>query len=543
MSTVALKISIDGCKYLIKGIGKETSHKDVLCAIAKYRNVQRDDNNLNSLSTSIGSFSIIECFETKKSKKKGKSLSSDCELKRESSQRRKTKAEGNKRKEQFGKKCKDRESENANEKKESKKEAKHSNKKQSELLRSYSLNDKDRRKYKRKLKQLSCADDSDIEKLQSRQRKFKNSLNKRNYDDDDINTFYKLHNLISTQNIEIKAQIKSMNKSEWLDNLKRHSTTYFIEDERITEDRNKIGQNKDNLSNETLGSKGRCEISTNGNFEKCSKKPSETISDCTEIDNDSGLPSIEYESSLDTVSRDEISLQFDQENSDRTSINEATDVGREVNCLLDDVFVDEEDNLVDGQQIEGRNEESGTDAFESRNLELMTEIKGLFKDLSETIDDLSFKELMIAQLEFQLDCLAEDENDYDENETETEETNLITDLKQTQEFLKAVTCLCQYQKREHLKISNELNYLNQVINKRRTKLSLLQRKVSQAEFSFLPRHLKVSEQRRTKVVIINETPEEINNNDEELHESSVTETNQRFELKQDYNDNEAVSLV
>eukprot|EP00794_Sanderia_malayensis_P017929 gene17929-19716_t len=464
-------------------------------------------------------------------------------------------------------------------------------KKYHELTRSYSLNEKDKRKSKRKSKQFSCFDDSDIENLESRQRRFKNDLNKRNYEDGDVSAFYKLQNLLDHQKRQINTQMKSMNKNEWLHHLRQHSTTYFIEDVRSSVD----GPGK------TLRSEDECIFSKQGgarigtNADKSLKKQQETVSDCTEIDNDSGIP---YESSLDTISRDEVSLQLDEislqpdevnlqpnEESLRTAstnipcenpgfglnysgyqqenaslkhgiinfhendTNHQHEVANLPEACIDsnaESTPSHKDTSLDSAFVDDKEENLNATAGihftgESRNSELIAEYDALVKKTLQTIDGLSLKELMIAELEFQLDSLLEDDRDCDDGEFEMEELEIVAELKQIHEYVKAVTTLCQYQRREHDKLSNELNYVNQFIKSRKLKLNALERKLHQVERSTVPRHLRSSNYRRPQIVIIEEDSAHIHDtpNRTECSENEATDMDKSFVLSE----NEAVTLV
>ena len=551
MSTVALKINVDGIKYLIKGVSKQTSHKEILCAIAKHRNTDHANDGSECLSATIGSLNIIECNNKKDTKRKT-SVASDkltSRLKRklprsQSVKQRSTNTERNRYEKHTrnGNKEKEKEQNHEREKEEqSKKEnkvKKHEPRKQSKLSRSLSLNDKDRTKYgRRKSSKPISVDDCNLEKTRSYDRQLRDSFASDNNKDDSlissdargfINNPHILQNFEVVKKRQIIAQIKSEKRDSWVESLRPDSITYFIEESRTL------------LPNVNNGfERSECVRKyENSSVKDGFKKIAGTVSDCTEIDTDSGLPSIGYESSsLDGVSRDVLEQDLSDCDADATSATPEDLRQNSDTCSNCDL----------GHKSVNRNcDEKGlTSELDEESSKLMSEYNGLWKDLTNTVDELLFSEIMIAQLDFQLECLAEEIQDGETDnadDIELEEGNMVSELRQTREFLKAVTYLTQYQTREHLKNSEEMDYLEQEIRVKRLKYHSACRRLQRMDS--LPRHLDVSVRKKRTIFLISESSETDPVDDEiNFIDHGAAENLTMLEVEENDDGDKEVSLV
>lgn len=572
VATLALKVSIDGSRYVIRGIDKESSKKEILCIVAKYKSKERLPDLQKALSKLNSCVSIIGCKKTKHvdEKKLEKCPSSS------------SKGKKNHRKKNQGLSFSKRSNSYAEnvrlEKKNCTKEKVNAfaqsiqPHRKSLLWRSHSLNEKDQRQGRLKTKErpnsFGTYDASKLMKvdqiisLKSNQDSGKNINGSTRVDkiEDEAVLKSRRHREVTRRS---KGEERKLNG--WLENLKQNSITYFIEDFDV--------QNASERKTSKINTAERTNGIENGSSLECvddyrGMRPGKQCAggcDYAEAETDSGLPSIDYESSLDTISRDErISLEqsFDEERMkerqsdsgfDCNSLNEAkVEVNLQQKCLSKttlpcdyvktewsmDSFHEEIDFslihhdvkayghvcLDQGSQMNEfertlqdasvSNEENTEGEFEAnykRRLkqdenenegdncsgnELFKELKYVINKISKMDEELLHHELLISQLEFQLDILTENIDSIHDIEAEIEEMKLISELKETEEFLKAITKLSQYQREAHSEIMAELLYLDAKTKERQIKLQSMERKLIRQKFKSLPRHLAVSKERR-----------------------------------------------
>ena len=314
-----LKVTVNGKKYLITGIERETSCKGLLCAIAKVTSQEettiqkyglpnenllerfKGDRKLAGDLTSLNVFNSlakdakiiaketvtvhkeliiddsplqVQHSSSKQHHKNSKKQKHSKESKKEKDSSATTKKEKESKESKKGKelkkdKHKDSKKEKDRDKEEKKSKHKHRNKK--EIFALTTTKTTETTKVKNKVKHRSV-DDSDIEtyKRDSLKRLQKNK--RRVYDDSDIEVYKTLQSIVVDQSKKlsrIQLHTREVKRTAWMKELKRNSQIYYLDDRPSTTLPNDSTEMVENAA---------CA------FEK-------------DDGNDSGLPSPEYDSS------------------------------------------------------------------------------------------------------------------------------------------------------------------------------------------------------------------------------------------------------
>lgn len=745
MSNFALKVNIDGTRYLIRGVEKETSRKDVLCAIAKYRTKEQLPNLNTTLSKSLGNLSIVECRRSSERSITSSGISSgesDGRSKKLDSHRKSGRRHRGSFKESkggsgplevvptsgrsslnrtssnFDKQPKKLHRRNSERHKSSKldKEIEVGRLKQKSFSRSNSFSEKNAKILQKlgkerpksfaefgridlKLKgetvtknssNENCAgensgkqkwikqkafDDSDLEMSKNSNRKIRNLIARKHYDDSDIASLCEIQSEAKTTFRRAKSSAVKRNKlSTWLQGLKRNSTTYFLDDSENNElkpivvtveaDVNNNGSKTGKVLDDSKQTES--ELTCKDSMNETSSKQSEDLADYAEAETDSGLPSLDYESSLDTISRDD-RISFDQsceeekfeqpqvENDSGFKCRNCSQSDCETDCHVwktnskDDIVCeatvcdftncnnsecenckqvrcmgDRSESKIEGTtkavvanrtesicscgkvmnakllscgnpeitcncnetKLPDSNEahvicrsydyeakvrvpcskvtevscgcrkvpnvkvhtcnklkdnvesvetetncmsvacETGEDFTELPDIcsdvsqacqlmplsetrcnddpsncavELLDEINCICLQMTRINEELLHKELSIAQLEHQIGFISEEIEHFDELEMETHEKKLISELKDIEEFLTAITKLSHYQRAKQNEFLSELAILDSQIKERYKILHFLNRQLLKDRYKTIPRHLSVLEQKRRQL--------------------------------------------
>jgi len=310
-----LKVTVNGKKYLITGIERETSCKGLLCAIAKVTSQEettiqkyglpnenllerfKGDRKLAGDLTSLNVFNslakdakiiaketvtvhkelIIDDsalqvqHSSSKQHKNSKKQKHNKESKKEKDSLTTTKKEKDSKeskKDKESKKEKHKDSKKDKDKEEKRSKHKHRNKKETFTLTTTKTTET---KVKHKIKHRSV-DDSDIETYKRDSLRRLHKSKRRVYDDSDIEVYKTLQNIVVDQSKKlsrIQLHTREVKRTAWMKELKRNSQIYYLDDRPST-----------TLPNDS------CEMVENAacSFEK-------------DDGNDSGLPSPEYDSS------------------------------------------------------------------------------------------------------------------------------------------------------------------------------------------------------------------------------------------------------
>ena len=564
MAKFTLKVSIDDSKYVIRGIDKESSRKEILCTLAKYKKKEQLPELRSALSKLNGSISKIEV----KASSKFENISTRGQASTKIGSRRKGRC-----KNIANKACLDDRSIDASFSNEEIKTASFmkrpknlrkvrptsekvvcNTKYRKKPGRSHSLNENDRRQKKYRLRErpksfgafdaakileldhstlLELNQLIDIHGLQKMKKdSFEESFEgggEVNSDSSKIARSRK-HCAIASTNVNIRSKQKKL--KDWLENLAANSIQYFIEEDKVQGS----SSDPDNCLSSTERGEERKENKYYP-YQFTSDKKQHYIdnTEYAEAETDSGLPSLDYESSLDTLSRD-----------DRISIEQSCDEGRSKDAQIDSVFdcscrnesksganascdkgsieecIRKENaelqNITVGIKISATeshlSERSGvertknsrnqatesvprkSEVIEKTEDDLFTAVKCTIEKISKADENILHCELLISQLEFQLDILSENIDTIEDIEIELEEMKLVTELKDTEEFLKTITKLSQYQREAESEIIAEILSVDAKLKERQIKLQSLERKLIRQKFKSVPRHLIVSREKR-----------------------------------------------
>ena len=747
MSNFALKVSIDGTRYLIRGVERETSRKDVLCAVAKYRSKEQLPNLSATLSRSLGNLSIVECRRSSErsitssgiSSGESDGISKRSDSKSKHGRRHKRSFEESKGEKfpskltptsgksslnqtapTFEKQPKKLHRRNSERCKSSKLDQKTESGrlKQRSFSRSNSFSEKNARisqklieerpksyaefdridlnlkgetvtkissnencsgQYsgKRKWTEQKAFDDSDLEMSKTSNRRIRNLIARKHYDDSDIASLCEIQSEAKGTFRRAKTSVKRNKLSTWLQGLKRTSTTYFLDNSEINElkpivvtvdaDLNNNGAKIGKVSDDNKQTDS--ELTCTDSINETSRKQSEELADYAEAETDSGLPSLDYESSLDTISRDD-RISFDQSCEEEKFEQQQVqnDSGLKCrNCSQSDCEADchvwktnSKDDIVCQATIcdftnseicefekskqarcvgdRGESETGGTtkaadsngteiirssdkvsnanlhsfgntgiicscdepakaklpdsnetdvicrscdkegkvrvpsskfievscgcrkvpnvkvhscnkleetvenlkiaadcvsvacetgnsftespdtcsdvsqacqvrlssDSFRNKDTsdcaeELHEAINSICLQTTRLNEELLHKELSIAQLEHQIEFISEEIEHFDELEMEVNEKKLISELKDLEEFLTAITKLSQYQRAKQNEILSEIEILDSQIKERYKILHFLNRQLLRDKYKTIPRHLSVLEQKQRHV--------------------------------------------
>ena len=580
MATFALKVSIDDSKYVIKGVDKESSKKEILCILTKYRSKNQLPELQSALSKLNDSVSLIKVKNTNKTKQpvtrhQGKSRVSG---KRKGSSKHLTK------KLSYGDVCSDGVT-LSNDEKQRLSQCKEpvatgeevenlKCRKRPLIWRSQSLSEKDRKLGKSHLrerpKSFGAFDTNKLVRLDHAQLlgkkensyihcvyKMKNrkmvesyaeggmDAGKPNNDksqksDVELMTKSKKHSDLNSK--RLKTQLQQNKLKNWLADLKRNSIAYFIDE---FEANNYASNQMARLPSSEKPDEGKESDSALCHFKQGEEQHCAKGSECTEgneyaeTETDSGLPSLDYESSLDTLSRDDrISLEqscdegrtkesqneyeFDWSSSNEREMNSNLPIERlnrvtddnqicefkelenlsiERELLATESNVSKESGVEEGEIIKDSRPDLAMDGSNSSKMieaetTLFEQVKYTIDKISKTDENILHCELLISQLEFQLDILSENFDEIEDIDLEIEEMKMITELKETEEFLKAITKLSQYQREAQGEIMEELLYLDAKTKEKQIKLQSLERRLIRQRFKSVPRHLNVSREKR-----------------------------------------------
>lgn len=287
-SSRTLKVTVNGKKYLITGIEKETSCKDLLCAIAKVtqKTVENIKEELKEEKSLRGRYSVntseLKCEENLLEQFKGdrklvgdyKSLSVFNSLGENAKiiVKEKSTFEKDIRVDELAKVCKKKKRKEKTKdikhkfEEHDRKSHKHKNKKHTGKYFECDVTSKVNTRVSRKHRSV---DDSDIDSYKQDTLTRLKKRKSRAHDDLDIDVYQNLFSIVLDQNKtlnKLQSQSKEVKKTAWINELRRTSQVYYIDDEN---------------SHEIITEKRNMETRV---FEK-------------DDGNDSGLPSPEYDSS------------------------------------------------------------------------------------------------------------------------------------------------------------------------------------------------------------------------------------------------------
>lgn len=244
----SLKVTVNGKKYLITGIQKETSCKGLLCAIAKVTSLEESGPRK---STTKASENLLESFKGDRqlagdltSLNVFNSLGKDAKIiaretvtvRKEliidnSGQVQNSTGAGKHNKNSKKQKKSGKETKSKEEKKE--KKSKNKTKKNKEILTTTTTTfTSTETKAKHKTKHRSV-DDSDIESYR-RDRLKRMKQRRRVYDDSDIDIYKNLEDIVVDQNKKLRRLQKhsrEVKRTAWMKELARNSQIYYIDDE------------------------------------------------------------------------------------------------------------------------------------------------------------------------------------------------------------------------------------------------------------------------------------------------------------------------
>jgi len=564
MAKLTLKVSIDDSRYVIRGIDKESSRKEILCILAKYKKKDQLPELRSALSKLNSSISKIEVKASNKvenatkrdqttskigSRKKGRCktitnracLSNDCSVDASF-------CNGEIKASSFMK-----QRENLRKGRPTIEKVSCNTKYRKKPGRSHSFNENDKRQKKYRLRErpksfgafdaakilklghstlLELNQIFDIHGLQKLNKESLEESGKENNDSSKIARSRK-HRAITSNNVNIRSKQKKL--KHWLENLATNSVQYFIEE---NETQKSCSSDQQNCLASTKKGEERTENAYYPYQFKNDKKKNyieNTDTEYAEAETDSGLPSLDYESSLDTLSRDDrISIEqscdegrskdvqedsvFDCScwNESKTGTNTSFDRGNIEECInkeneeLQNVIVGTNISATESQLSEESNPErtkinkhQGTESgptnselAEKADDDLFTAVKCTIEKISKADENILHCELLISQLEFQFDILSENIDTVEDIEIELEEMKLVTELKDTEEFLKAITKLSQYQREAESEIVAEILNIDAKLKERQMKLQSFERKLIRQKFKSVPRHLIVSREKR-----------------------------------------------
>ncbi|XP_065070492.1 uncharacterized protein LOC135695352 [Rhopilema esculentum] len=520
MATFALKVSVDGVRYAIQGVSKETSRKEILCTVAKFKTADQLADLQVALAKLDSTITLVKFQKakentreekrgyTKRSKKATASSQqiSTSEYDQPTHLCRRTTA------------C----SQSFNDKiSKSKKQTK------IERPRSFAAFDADKKITWNELKKYlsvpfeekspksenfderGARDDSDLEVAKASSRKLRNLRKKIVLDDADGTSVFTIKRKAEKESRKIRNKLKNDKLQNRFAIMKENLTTYFIDNQNLIEA--KICKNRDfnnNLNAEVANQQDCCEVSGGKQADE----------DFAEGETDSGLPSIDCEtSSLDTISRDEL-VSLEQNETDRNQSEQQDDSGFDCNSINDVIArpnfcscttLQDADNSsnVSGSRLREeekeevsasslKQEDDAEDPLDDMGQYFIERILLMLDQISKIDEELLHKELLISQLEFQTRIVSEDFDQAEDYEFESDEEKLITDLEETEKFLTAITNLHYYQNAAEREMISELSSLEAAIKEKKLKLQSLEKRLLRRELKWFPKHLNVSDEKR-----------------------------------------------
>ena len=595
MSTSSLKLSVNGQKYLVTGITRGTSCKDLLCALAKVTAQDRasSDDNLVKGYTSI-SASRLEKITADKSHRSHGDLRNHRKASKEKDKGEETlkkiKSEISKREKSYDTVKKDK-----NEK--SNKKSKKSKSKDSKENKENKVKKSKVKVQKTKVRNCSV-DDSEIDGYKHSHRMFTKRTKRRAYDDSDIETYQSLLSLVDSQSRQIKTQVKDMkiSKTEWVQELRKKSPSYAIgiienrpklrstilcdlkddadndndsglpsldydssrepslkEDDILGRHDSGIGSETTHASpvivkrsehivnsgcdkrglisnsnnNDALAINNNCYSSANDrNCEECSRENHKKLSasfvssgdrnceDCTAKNNTNSSKN-EIETVLVHRSQVNESLQANDKlcscsyrlsdttdltartetlsNHDKPNLNCAWSLGKTEDMLKTKNISSE---LMD-KKVTGNNDNNDSDDNTDNSLAdtqterntLWTEYSKACKELTETADELLYKDLIQFQVEFELKCLEDENSEFEDQILADEEELLLEELIGTQDLLDTVVLLTKCQEHDAENNFRELRFLESEVKDRRLQIDSLEKVVWRTRYKTAPRSL------------------------------------------------------
>ena len=255
-----LKVKVNGEKYLITGLQKAASYKDLLCSLAKVTTANTEVKKNDYTNKSYAGKEIVESNLQDRFKKDRETVGDYASLKVLNSLGKNAKIIGK----TIEKTSSQRKTENREKNRRDKKVCEKKSRKVTSNLESKDLNKKKKSKLSHtanneKRKENRCLDDSDIDSYRGKSLCRLKRHHSRVFDDSDLEVYKSLFNVVIDQTKKINKQnqqSKILRRNQWIKELYRTSQVYYIDDEK----------------------------SDKGYLEK-------------EQDNDSGLPTPEYDSS------------------------------------------------------------------------------------------------------------------------------------------------------------------------------------------------------------------------------------------------------
>ena len=255
-----LKVKVNGEKYLITGLQKAASYKDLLCALAKITTANTEVKRNEYTNKSYSGKEIVESNLLDRFKKDRETVGDYASLKVLNSLGKNAKIIAK----TIEKTSSQRKTENREKHRKDKKVYEKNGRKVTSNLEHKDLNKKKKTKLNHianneKLKENRCLDDSDIDSYRGESLCRLKRHRSRVFDDSDLEVYKSLFNVVIDQTKKINKQnqqSKMLRRNQWIKELYRTSQVYYIDDKK----------------------------SDKGNLEK-------------EQDNDSGLPTPEYDSS------------------------------------------------------------------------------------------------------------------------------------------------------------------------------------------------------------------------------------------------------
>ena len=521
MATFALKVSVDGVRYAIQGVSKETSRKEILCTVAKFKTADQLADLQVALAKLDSTITLVKFQKAKEStreekrgytKRSKKAIASSQQISTSEYDqpirlRRRTTA------------CSQSFNDNISKWKKQTK---------IERPRSFAAFDADKKITWNELKNYlsvpfeensskletfdkrGARDDSDLEVAKASSRKLRNLKKKIVLDDVDGTSVFTIKRKAEKESRKIRNKLKNDKLQKRFAIMKENLTTYFIDNQNLMEA--EICKNRDfnnNLNTEIANQQDCCEVSGGKQADE----------DFAEGETDSGLPSIDCEtSSLDTMSRDELA-SLEQNETDRNQSEQQDDSGFDCNSINDVIArpslcccttLQDADNSskVSGSKLREEEKEEevfvrsfkqqddAEDSLDDMGQYFIERILLMLDQISKIDEKLLHKELLISQLEFQIRIVSEDFDQAEDYEFESDEEKLITDLKETETFLIAITNLHYYQNVAEREMISELSSLEAAIKEKKLKLQSLEKRLLRRELKWFPKHLNVSDEKR-----------------------------------------------
>ena len=234
------------------------------------------------------------------------------------------------------------------------------------------------------------------------------------YEDSDVETYRSLASLVDKQARKIKLQLKDISQKKWVEKLREKSPTYFIDQVKqdCSNSQSIVNQQKSsmkeiqNVQNFDCSESRNCESS----IPDCNNNSFTPYKDAEyDYDNDSGVPSVEYESSVEGLSRDH---SFNGRTETVMSSNSKKYF--DATCTCQDI----KSNAVRSNRTSSENDnDSGIPSFEcNSSQETLTNDNNGIKGLETTNNESLLHKYTETTFPFPNGCSSKHNNDKPENE-------------------------------------------------------------------------------------------------------------------------------